>query len=517
MLNRIAEKIRSVLLYAAGNVSLFVFTAYLVTGVLCMEPMVWYREQINLVNQYVVFPWGMALCLLRLERLKNAPESPARRDIAVLFVLLLWIIVPFALRFGITFNNIGTWYNHAVAYFGIYAFLSQEEADRREKLFDIFLLLCGAMAFVLGILLLYCAVTATTFYHGAQEIGFGLYMDAHLCHGVHYNITGMLAVCLSMLCLAGVMRARWIPLRVMYILAAAMMLIVTVLTQSRTARYAVFAALAAGTYSVIVGRITMKRRIVRQAVAVAAAAAVLVASYVGASILTDAALEHYKTLLQERADAQMLEYKQYIDETLADDSVVLDPSKREEMLEHQRLLDAYFSGKPLEAEDPGNVAWDDDASVQAPEARAAVDSTLSGRTDVWKNLFRLWKDNPKHFLIGNGVGRTGSRVVDGTIHEEAGSVSLHNTYLQHTADFGLIGTLILAVFYIMLVKPLLGVFFARDERRKPGYAALCMLVIACLATGMMESAPLGAMSPMNMILMFALALLAGRARDLALL
>ena len=44
---------------------------------------------------------------------------------------------------------------------------------------------------------------------------------------------------------------------------------------------------------------------------------------------------------------------------------------------------------------------------------------------------------------------------------------------------------------------------ARGAAQIPGYRALCMLVVACLMTGMMESAPLGAMTPMNMMLYFA--------------
>ena len=74
--------------------------------------MVWYREQIDLINQYVVFPWGMALCLLRLERRKAAAWPAPRRDVQVLFVLLLWIIAPFMLRFGVTFNNMGALPRH---------------------------------------------------------------------------------------------------------------------------------------------------------------------------------------------------------------------------------------------------------------------------------------------------------------------------------------------------------------------------------------------------------------------
>lgn len=484
MMEKMTKRVCAALFAVAQNVSLFVFTAFFVTGILCMEPMVWYREAIDLVNQYVVFPWGMALCLLRLERRRAEGWPAVRRDIQVLFVLLLWIAVPFMLRFGITFNNMGAWYNHAVVYFGVYAFMSEKPFAQREQLFDIMVLLCGVLTFALSGALLYCAATAKTIYHGAQSIGFGLYAGAHICHGVHYNLSGMIMVCLAMMTLAGVSRARALPLRAFFAVGAGMMLLAVVLTQSRTARYASIIALSVGAYGVIAGRARIKRPAMRQLTAIAAAAAVLVISYVGAARLTDAALAHYAKIQNARAQGEVVGV---IDQTM---DAIIAPALAEE--------NAQEVAQPL-------------------EAREAVDSTFSDRTTIWKNLFDLWAENPKYLIIGNGVGRTGSRVVKGTIHEEAGAVQLHNTYLQHTADFGLIGTALLALFFVLLIRPLLYVFFARGEKRRPGYTALCMLVIAMLATGMMESAPLGGFSPSNMMLFFSLALLAGRGHDLALL
>ena len=55
-------------------------------------------------------------------------------------------------------------------------------------------------------------------------------------------------------------------------------------------------------------------------------------------------------------------------------------------------------------------------------------------------------------------------------------------------------------------------FFARGESAYPGGRALCMLVIAVLATSMVETPPLAAMSPMNMLLFYALAILCAQGR-----
>ena len=93
-------------------------------------------------------------------------------------------------------------------------------------------------------------------------------------------------------------------------------------------------------------------------------------------------------------------------------------------------------------------------------------------------------------------------------------IAMHNAYLHFAAEFGWIGFGILAVFMLSILLPVLRVFFARGERRMPGGCALCMLVLAILATGMMESQPLDVLTPMNMVLFFALAQLAAAGRDM---
>ena len=144
--------------------------------------------------------------------------------------------------------------------------------------------------------------------------------------------------------------------------------------------------------------------------------------------------------------------------------------------------------------------------------RAAVDSTFSDRTNIWKNVFKLWKDEPKLMLIGNGVGNTGRKIVEGTIHEENGAVTVHNSYLQWTADFGLIGAALQLVFLVIALRQALRVLLA--EKRQSGALALCMCVAAALAVGLMESTTLGDMTPTNLVFMYALAQLSAMNREM---
>ena len=111
-------------------------------------------------------------------------------------------------------------------------------------------------------------------------------------------------------------------------------------------------------------------------------------------------------------------------------------------------------------------------------------------------------------LIGRGIGKTGALVVKGTVHENAGAVAIHNTYLQFMADFGIIGMIFQGIFLLMMVCRILKVLFVFPREKQPaGTLPLCMLILAIMATGMMESQPLGQMTPMNLGLYMAFALL----------
>ena len=585
-MKKLSGVVRRILLDIAGNESLFLFAAFISAGVLSMGPLAWYREATDAFANYVVVPWGMALCLLRLERRARSGDAPVRTDVVALFVLLMWVIVPFALRFGLTFNNVTSWHGSVVVYFGIYAMVTEETPERRERLFDLACALFGALSLVMGGTLLYCAATAQAFGVGLGDYGFGLCDGIYLCNGLHYNITGMIAVCCAMMSLAGCGRSRHVIGRLAYALAACVMMAVIVLTQSRTARYALILALAAGCYRVAVSRARIDGAAKRQIVGIVAAVLMAIVGYVGASLLTDAALARYEQVNGARLAAQAVQpaadppaetqaaAKDGV--TAPDDGASASPAAKEDEQtaadepavsneDVQALADEPAmpdegvqtpAGEPaatgedvqaladepampdedvqIPAGEPAATGEDvqaladepamPDEGVQPPadepaatgepaqlEAREAVDATLSGRTDVWMNLIRLWREEPKHFLIGNGVGRTGSRVVEGTIHEANGAVAIHNTYLQFVADFGLVGMLLLCAFVATILRPVLRVFFG--GRSGSGYLALCMLVLASLLTGMMESAPLGAMTPMNMMLFFALALLTAHGRE----
>ena len=126
----------------------------------------------------------------------------------------------------------------------------------------------------------------------------------------------------------------------------------------------------------------------------------------------------------------------------------------------------------------------------------------------------MWREKPKYMLIGNGLGRTSREILVGTPLEFGGANQAHNTYLQFILDYGLIGFTLLCVFFALIVPNILRVFFAAPGTATAGSRAMCMLVVGCLMTGMMESDPLNAMRPSNVMLIFAIACISGAGRNM---
>ena len=153
--------------------------------------------------------------------------------------------------------------------------------------------------------------------------------------------------------------------------------------------------------------------------------------------------------------------------------------------------------------------------IQISEVQARVlantDGSFSNRTDIWRAVFMLWRDNPKMMMIGNGVNQTGHKI--GQYISWTDGVAVHNAYLQWAADFGLIGLVPQIVFLAIAVWQTIRVFFA--SKRPRGALGLCMMAFAGLLIGMMESATLSAMLPINLMFMFALAQLSAMSRDIA--
>lgn len=443
----------------------FIVGFLVVSGVLAMDWPIWYSEPLAQIRAYMLVPWGAGLGMLCIVRRSERKEK-FRLDFFVLTMLLLWIVVPFGWRFGFTFNNVNSWHNAFVAFVGIYMMTAMQDRRARAQNLDAACVGVLLVSLVWGGLLLLCAGTATSIDLGAGGYGFGVQFQEYgcLCGGMHYNTTAMIAVCCSFMNMCGFARSKFKVIKAIYALGMAMMIAVVVLTQSRTGRYALLAAMAFGVFSWCFQVLKEQKRVLRIGASLCLAAFILVGGFIGADLFTKAAIESY----QERG-----------------------------------VMSAALA--------EGNEQAVDQTQQGSLQARDISDTGLSGRMDIWKNTVSYWMDNPKHFLIGCGVGKIGSRIVQGTIHESIGAVQLHNGYLQFMADYGIVGFALLAAFLMLQIRGVWMAFFGNASIR--GHRAMGMLVLACLMTGMMESTPIAPLGLMNAFLFYALGHMVSGVRD----
>lgn len=533
LLARGQSLIRDIMLAVFGNEALFLIVAFLYATLGDNAIAAWYREPVSLLYGYIVIPWGAALCLLRLQR-RAASLEPARADVVTLFVLYLWILVPFAIRFGFTGKNATAWHGYAVMFFGIYASISERKQREREMLMATMSVLSAVLAYVFCGALLFCAWSGTIYAANLGPFGFGV-VNGLLCSGVHYNITGMIVISLCMMCVMGVGYYRNILLKLFCLIPAVMSMVVIVLSQSRTSRYALLAVLAAAAFDGVRRVLCRRNAAAGLLAAVLAGAVVLGGGYWGADRMTRAAIAHYNQLaydaalqaaLAEQAEAQQAEPS--AEETTAAEEPT-EPSAEEMTAEapvepsaeeapEAQPTEPSAEEAPVEAaEPPVQEAAAEPAvpEIQISEVQARVlantDGSFSNRTDIWRAVFMLWHDNPKMMMIGNGVNQTGHKI--GQYISWTDGVAVHNAYLQWAADFGLIGLVPQIVFLAIAVWQTIRVFFA--SKRPRGALGLCMMAFAGLLIGMMESATLSAMLPINLMFMFALAQLSAMSRDIA--
>lgn len=457
----LAAWLRKWLLAVISSEGLFLAVMLLLRGVLNTDLFFPQAHLINPVREYMIELWSGAILIMYLVRKKRrgGPEN------WLLAALMIWIAVPFALRFGTEHFTMYSTHDYALCFFVLYASICESDARYRAYQLDIACAGVCIMSIVVGGMLIYCAATGNVYYGYEGNECFGV-VNGQLQHATHYNTTGMFALSCEMMCLIGLCRSKKKLTALFYLTGVVLMMLVIVLTQSRTARYAMLGAYAVGAWNTARRYMTRRHAVLKHGAALACGLTVFLGGYLWAAQITDAALAHYAGL----------------------PAIVPTAVAEEEVQEAQE--------------------------TEVLEARKAIDGTFSDRTNIWKNVIENWKNDPWHMLIGNGVGRTKWLVSKDTIHEAVGFAAVHNTYLQFAADFGILAFGLLTGVFLLILRPVLRAFFAGDMLGMPGSCALGMAVISALLTGLMESAPLEAMTPINMVLFFALAHLAATGREM---
>ena len=518
-------KCREGLISILENESLFLLAAFLLRGILFVDPLKWHMEALTHLYTYLLCPWGGMLIGFRLFRIRSG-QTKAGMEMPILLLLFAWIVFPMMFRFGPTFNNSVTDIGYAIVFFGIYASIRERPEEVRRKLFFEMCLLFSILAMIWGGLLLYCAFTGTNFGKETGGILFGV-QEGILYAGVHYNSTGMMATGCLFMSIGLSERSGHSLLRIAGILSSVPMVLVIILSQSRSCRYAMLIAFAFGAF-VRVLFVPFKNRLFQKGVAVVCGAAVLIGGYLLASVITDLALMHYEKLSAEQAGTMgTIEHKDVSFVNLEAKNIgsisnvkieeferlsttfteILENKSTEETIQLCGERNVPKRNLHVEANKMLFVSNAKAEGKMTGQARAAVDATFSDRTNVWRNLFDLWRSDPWKMFIGRGVGNTGSLIAHDTTHEADGTAAVHNTYLQFVADFGLIGFILQIAFFIVILPSSLRGLATGIRKPTNGNLSMGMMVVAIFAIGVMESAPLGQMTPTNLMLYTALAFL----------
>ena len=458
-MEKLVNRVRGVLLDIMTDTGLFALAIFLYTTFSGAAYWTQFGDSYFLVLRYLLIPWGAMLLVTRFQRAQQKRLFSA--DTVVLGLLVVWMIVPFGLRFGITYSNLSNWFCYPVVFFGIYAKLKEEEPERRAQELDRLCAFSAAVSFVLGVALLYTVVTVQAFGKAYGGFAFGVESNGVLCAGVNPNPTAMMAAALAMLGLTGAVRRRHPLAKAAHLIPAVMMALVVVFTQSRTSRLALLLGLAVSAYGALCTGLK-GRAAVRHGAGIACALAVLVLGYAGADALTRAAVAHYRG-----------------------EPVLVASAVAEEAQPEKTPVPAAANAK----------------------VRQGYDNTFSMRTLRWKQLFAFWRENPKYLLIGNGVGRSGGIVVLEAFDGGADWAFVHNAFLEFIADFGLIGFAILLAFFVLILRPVLRAFYARGDAHETGMHVLAGLAVAMLVTGAMESFLLQTFTPANTMFFLTLGIL----------
>ena len=487
-LQKASAWLRSAIFAVAGNVSVFLLAAFIVPDLLYTLPIGISYELSEYVHRYLILPWGAALCLMTLGRREEEKLQAWRADLGVMFVMLLWVTVPFWLRFGPIASNIRTTYSFMVLFFGVYATVVTADRQQREHLLDTACALFAAFSFVFAGALLYAAWSGLDLGSEFNQFPFGVYKNTgSLCSGTHYNTTGLVGIFGSLLCLMGAVRRKHLLAKAAHLIPGIMMVLVVILTQSRTSRYALLLAFGAALYGYVASGFWNKNAIIRHAAGILAGVVMVVGGYVVAAKITDAALYRYAVVEAQRQQGK--------DVSVTEDAVSA----------LARLIAADAIAEDTQAESQ--------LVVKPQSSRGLGEMSFTGRTGIWNAAIEVWKERPLHFFIGKGA-ELSYRELGKHLWDGGGAIAAHNAYIQAILDYGFIGFILLLILLGMAVPPAWRIFFARPDRALPGGRLLCGVIVAALVNGMMEIEVFRVMSFTNLVFFYALAMLAAFGRDM---
>jgi len=158
--NKLGVKLRRVFVSLLGSEGLFLAVMMLFNGVLSTDYFLTKLQFITPFTDYVLIPWSGLLLGMYLMR----ENRRGGLSVWALALLVLWLAVPFSMRFGTDYFTMYSTYGYAICFFVFYASVMGRDAIGRERQLDIACAGVCLIAIVLGGTLLYCAWTGELLY-----------------------------------------------------------------------------------------------------------------------------------------------------------------------------------------------------------------------------------------------------------------------------------------------------------------------------------------------------------------
>lgn len=327
----------------------------------------------------------------------------------MLILVLLWYILGCAVRSRLDaeplfkFND-NRLFMFTMTVFAFYPFMTLMGRERAKRIFE------GMIHFTMAIYTVFCAWCVWKYYR-VEFLTFpsGLRLQNYregvsMMIGGNINITAAAAVVMMGLCMYMILTQKTV-IRILYIPAAIVHLMVMILTNSRTSYLAFLCMVVAAGFLLTWDTLQKSNYLVRFAAGLIAAALCAGAVYAARGSLIKMFSHVYPTYLEQQAQAAAEEAaaKQAAEEA-AHELLMKEMAEKADTAEQAADVEPAAveeaAAEPAPAEEP--AAEPAPTPIQTPygDETARKMDDLNGRVSVWMTAIKIIRSSKDHFLFG---------------------------------------------------------------------------------------------------------------------
>lgn len=327
----------------------------------------------------------------------------------MLILVLLWYILGCAVRSRLDseplfkFND-NRLFMFTMTVFAFYPFMTLMGRERAKRIFE------GMIHFTMAIYTVFCAWCVWKYYR-VEFLTFpsGLRLQNYregvsMMIGGNINITAAAAVVMTGLCMYMILTQKTV-IRILYIPAAIVHLMVMILTNSRTSYLAFLCMVVAAGFLFTWDTLQKSNHLVRFAAGLIAAALCAGAVYAARGSLIKMFSHVYPTYLEQQAQAAAEEAAaRQAAEEAAHELLMKEMAEKADTAEQTADVEPAAveeaAAEPAPAEEP--AAEPAPTPIQTPygDETARKMDDLNGRVSVWMTAIKIIRSSKDHFLFG---------------------------------------------------------------------------------------------------------------------